>query len=271
MTMRRRAAAWKMGATAVAAAGLVGLGAPGEARAGDGEGIAVVALLGAFAVADIGFAAHDIDAASHNRLARDGWLIAETAVSVPQTLVFNTLLVGFNASDRDMGEVATFLGTIPTAGVTALTVHGIWGMADQKVDADALAGVSVLVGTNFALTASALGSAGAGRFHTRPVGVLETVLAAPGLGVGIYESSFERPERGAWIGLTAWSGALMAHGVVSMIVDGGRARRRDPIEEPVAKRAARATSFWPQTFTVAPTVVSDGVGRAPGLMASGTF
>lgn len=275
--MRARRRAFGIGlAVATALGGL--LATPGEARAGDGGLIALgsVGLLG-FLAADISFAAHDIDAAVHNNLLRDEWLIGETVVTAPQTLAFNALLLGLNATnDDDIVLIANALGILPTAGVTALTTHGIWGLADSKTDADAMAGIAVLSGTNVALTMAALGRLTQGKLHGRGIGVFTMILAAPGLGVGIYESTFSRPQQGAWIGLTAWSGALFVHSTISAIVDGDK--RNDPppaAPEPYPGAAplqqAAKHGLGPVSFTIAPTVLSDGASRMPGLVAAGVF
>lgn len=275
--MRARRRAFGIGLAVAAALGGL-LAAPGEARAGDGGIIAVasVGVLG-FLAADISFAAHDIDAAVHNNLLRDEWLIGETVVAAPQTLAFNALLLGLNTTNDDsMVAIANALGILPTAGVTALTTHGIWGLADSKTDADAMAGISVLTGTNVALTMAALGRATQGKLHGRGIGVFTMILAAPGVGVGIYESTFARPQQGAWIGLTAWSGALFVHSAISAIVDGNErneppAAAPEPPPDATTLQRASKHGFGPVSFTIAPTVLSDGVGRMPGLVAAGVF
>lgn len=274
---RRTGVVRTCGAAAIAA-GLL-LATAGEARADDTEFKVLAGALVGFAAADITFAVHDLDAAGKNRLDRDGWLIAETVVSVPQTLVFNSFLLAMNTDpDTDFGDIATVLGVLPTAGVTALSIHGIWGLTEDRPPADAHAGVSVLAGMNFTLSMAAIGRATGGSFHTRGIGVLELVLAAPGLAVGIYESTFERPQQGAWIGLTAWSGGLVAHGVLSAIID-GRIRSSDPAPEnpglpPVDARKAASRAHGPfglATFSMAPTVLSNGATQVPGVTAVGTF
>lgn len=261
--------------TAALAIGAV-VATPGDARAGSGEDIALAGLgagLLGFLGADIAFAAHDLDAAIHNNLIRDDWLPAEAVVTVPQTLLFNTLLLGLNTdNDEDFAILGTALGTLPTAGVTALTTHGFWGIADKNTDADAMAGISVIVGTNVALTMSAIGRATQRRVHSRGIGIFTTALATPGTVVGIYESTFSRPQQPAWIGLTAWSGALFVHGVVSMIVD-GKPRSSEPPPEAASRGLQRGPKglFAQASFTVAPTVLSDGGRQMPGIVAGGVF
>ncbi len=277
MKSRWRTVTSRMGVAAAVAVGVLAA-APGEARASSSEdallllaGVATLGCLGG----DIAFASHDLDAAKGNKLPRDGWLIAEVAVGAPQTILFNGMMLGFNTSrDETMADIVTAIGVIPTAGVTALTTHGIWGLADAKTDADALAGISVITGTNFAFTMAALGRASQRSFHSRGIGIFEVALTAPGAAVGIYESTIDRPQRGAWIALTAWSSALVVHGVVSAIVDGEVSSpdpAPDPVPEPSLKRAAQR-GFGPATFTMAPTFLSDGsAAQIPGIVAVGTF
>jgi hypothetical protein len=281
MKSRGRTVTSRVGVAAAVALGVLATAA-GDAHASSGEDglllLAGVATLGALG-GDIAFASHDIDAATKNNLPRDGWLTAEAVVTVPQTLLFNGLLLGFNTSnDETIADVVTAVGILPTAGVTALTTHGIWGLADANTDADAMAGISVITGTNFAFTMAALGRASQRRVHSRVIGVIQSVLTAPGAAVGIYESTFDRPQRGAWIALSGWSTALVVHGIVSAIVDGAPASDPPPAtdpgppgtEQPSLQRASRR-GFGPATFTMAPTFLSDGVARVPGIVAVGTF
>lgn len=253
-----------------------------EARAGDlGPallGAGVVGLIGA----DIAFAAHGLDAAVKNDLQRDDWLLAQTIVVGPQSLALSTLLTGLNASDdKDIALLATALGFVPTACVNALTVHAVWGMADHdaRIPADALAGVSTLIGVNSALTLAAAGRLGRGHLHSRGVGLFTTILSLPGTAIGVYESTFQRPEQGQWIALTAWSGVLLAHGIASAVTSDNHYEDLPPDpppppppppqQGPVLQRAAKREA--PATFTLAPTFLSDGVARMPGVMAVGTF
>src|SRR5262249_39630836 len=151
---------------------------------------------------------------------KDSWLYGEAIAGVPQALFFNGLICGLSATDDEMGDVTTFIGTIPATVVTGMTMHGFWGLADDNAPADAIAGVSALAGVDFALSMRAIGRAAGGRLHWRGAGVFEMVLTTPGVVVGAYESSFSRRQQGPWIFLTAWSGALMLHGLVSAIVNG---------------------------------------------------
>lgn len=269
----RRAAVWGTWLVGVGAAAALAVGGEQEARAGSEDaaiGVGVGVLVG-FLGADIAFAANGLLAADRGYLARDGWIVAQTIVTAPQTLVFNTLLFGFNTSEsRTAGDLAMLVGLIPTIAVSALTTHGIWAAADGAAPADALAGVSVLVGTNIALTSGTLGRAFTGRLHSRWAGVVEMVATAPGVGIGVYESSFTRDQQGAWIALTAWSGGLFVHGLASAIAgqtDESDWKKEDEERERALKRAAG----WRLPVMVAPSVVSDGVARAPGVMVSGVF
>ncbi len=283
----RRAAVWGTWLVGVGAAAAITLGGEREAHAGS-ENAAIgagVGVLVGFLGADIAFAAHGLDAADKGYLARDGWIVAQTIVTVPQTLLFNTLLLGFNTEgSRTSGDLAMLVGLIPTIAVSSLTTHGIWAAADGAAPADALAGVSVLVGTNIALTSGTLGRAFTGRLHSRWAGIVEMVATAPGVGIGVYESTFTRDQQGAWIALTAWSGGLFVHGLASAIAGqtddsdwqkedeerargtaaGGGARGR-------ARERGWLSAGWRPPVTLAPAMVSDGVARVPGVMVSGVF
>ena len=68
----------------------------GSEEAAIGVGIGLVA---GFLGADIAFAANGLIAADKGVLARDGWITAQVIVTVPQTLLFNTLLLGMGTSE----------------------------------------------------------------------------------------------------------------------------------------------------------------------------
>lgn len=280
--MRSNVHSWasKIGAGAAALFALT-LHAP-EARAGDlGPallGAGVIGLIGA----DIAFAAHGLDGAMKNNLPRDDWLTAQTIVVAPQSLALSTLLTGFNAAkDDDVALLASAIGYVPTACVNALTTHAIWGMSDResKIPADALAGVSTLIGINATVSLAAIGRLSRGHLHSRGIGILSSVLTMPGTIVGVYESTVQRPEQGQWIALTAWSGVLLVHGIASAVTSDDRTYDDDPppppppppppMEGPVLQRAAKREA--PPSFTLAPTFLTDGVARMPGVMAVGTF
>lgn len=265
---------WATRAAALGAAGAVLLSATREARAGSEEAaIGVgIGLVAGFLGADIAFAANGLIAADKGVLARDGWITAQVIVTVPQTLLFNTLLLGMGTSEsRTPGDLALMVGLVPTIAVSALTTHGIWAAAETRAPADALAGVSVLVGTNVALTSSLLGRAITGRLHSRWAGVVEMAATAPGIGIGVYESSFRRDQQAAWIALTAWNAGLFVHGVASVIADQTDKSDWKKQDEEERERAKKGTAAWRLPVTVAPGVVSDGVGRAPGVVVAGVF
>ena len=287
----RRAASWKMGCAGLAAAAVVSLGAAREARA-DAASYALVGTGIGLLGADIAFAANGLSGAVNGRLDRnDGWLVAQTVVTAPQTALFNALIFGFNTGDgRQQGDMASLFGVVPTISVSALTTHAIWGLADgsETVPADALAGVSVLVGANVALTSGTVGRAVGGKLHSRWMGIVEMIATAPGTAIGAYESSFKRDEQGAWIALTAWSGALFVHGLASAIADqtdesdwAAEEKSAAPSSSPspspsrpgskLRLRSSSRVAGWTPPFVLSPTVVSDGVARVPGVMFSGVF
>ncbi|TKD01549.1 hypothetical protein [Polyangium fumosum] len=76
-------------------------------------------------------------------------------------------------------------------------------------------------------------------------------------------------DRGAWTALTAWSGALFVHGGITLATAIVRAREDDK-DAPTMDAEKSRGGFAPR-WHFAPTLVSDGVLRAPGIGVSGVF
>jgi hypothetical protein len=232
--------------------------------------VAFVALF----VADVAFAVNDIALGAKEELPDRGYAVAETIVGVPQALVFNPLFVVIAADDSNREAPGVPLLVIPTGGVTALTTHGIWRLADDGAHPVALPLVSSAVGANATLTLNALDAATDGDLVGRPMGIGQAIYTTPTLIGGTYEAIRDPEHRGGWIALTAWSGALFLHGVASAIWDGpsGDPDLAPPPPPPhPPERRERPPLLVPASIQIAPGVVTDGVAVAPGILAGGNF
>lgn len=276
--------------------GLLGLAivstATVPARAsGDSIFNTLVVVAAGIVITDVVFAAHGISVAGKGELPTAGWSIAETVFTVPQTVASNIFVSTVLLKDDDDGVHAAAL--IPTIGVTILTTHGIWGTAVSESHAarpGVLAGSSIAVGADVALTTSILACTFAGKLSGRPVGILNMVFTAPQVAAASYlAATTPASDRAGWIGLSAWSGALFVHGLVSAIHGHGDSQSDpveapsppppDPLPTPVNTPPAplplvpdnRPPLMVPESLRVGPTIVTDGVATAVGIGISGVL
>jgi len=232
-------------------------------------------------IPDVTFATYDIVVASKGELPSSGWSIAETITTVPQTLLFNPMYAAVQDNDDGKDSLQVLL-LVPAAGSAILSTHGIWSAATVNVRPAVLAGSSIAVGVNAALSTGVLANAVNGRFSGRAVGFAGMLLTAPQIAVGSYLSATSpSSNRAGWIGLTAWSGTLFLHGLVSMI-RGHESHKVEPAppvpppppllqQPPPFVPNERPTLLVPASIRVGPTVVSDGVASAPGIGISGVL
>jgi hypothetical protein len=247
------------------------------ARADEGDVVAALAVVavGLF-IADVTFAVNDIVLGAKGELPSDGYAVAETIVAAPQALAFNPILMVLAEDIKD--EPLSPLLMIPTAGVTALTTHGLWTLTDDGVDPGVLPAVSSAIGANATLTLNALAAAADGELVGRPMGIAQVILTAPSLAGGTY-GAIRNPERRAeWIALSAWSGALFLHGVASAIWDAApdSPPPSSPSEppsppEPPPDQREKPPLLVPASIQFSPGVVTDGVATVPGILAGGRF
>jgi hypothetical protein len=250
-------------------------GRPAPVHADDGGIVALVTLTIGLAIADATFATYDIVVGAKKELPSRGWTIAETVVTAPQTLLFNGMLWGFGAKE-DSGIITG--ASFPIMGVTALTTHGIWGTASTKVDPVVLVGVSSSIGINTTLTGYNIARAVNRKLGSRSMGIAGMIVTAPQIAVSGVQLGTGASHRGAWIGLTTWSGVLFLHGLASAIWGG---RREDPPPpdppppppppvDPPGDRS-KPPLMVPAQIHFGPTMVTDGVARAPGVGIVGVF
>ena len=166
--------------------------------------------------------------------------------------------------------MAAAVVVVPLAWTSAIATHGIWGLAGPRTDNNLLMGGSYAVGANVAFTLGALGAATGGHLPGAYFGGVEMAGTAPALAVGVYElTSPGRPYKPFFAGITAWSGALFAHGLVSLAVG---IKERDADEEEKKKRAmSSARAPWMSRLQLAPTVLAGGRPRRRGGSRLGVF
>jgi hypothetical protein len=272
---------------------LVGIGivttAAAPARASSVESTLAL-VLGGVVITDIVFATYGISVAGKGQLPSQGWAIAETVFTVPQTVAVNVLFGTFAGKDDD-DDALRVLALVPTMGVSILTTHGIWATSTTNVRPGVLAGSSIAVGADIALSTSALSAAMNGHLVGRPMGITAMLLTAPQVATASYLAATSAPgDRAGWIGLGAWSGALFVHGLVSTIRSHG-SRDPEPANEPFpappppplllpAKEPPpppplvpdnRPPLMVPESLRIGPTIVSDGVATAMGIGISGAL
>jgi hypothetical protein len=274
-------------------AGLVGIGivttaaAPAHARSGFEDTLVFVAA--GIVITDVAFATYGITVASKGELPSPGWAVAETIFTVPQT-VAGHVLVGVLQAKDDEEDALSLLAIVPTIGVSILSTHGVWATATTEVRPGVLAGSSVAVGADLALTTAALVSTRQGRLPGRPVGITTMLFTAPQVAAASYlAATTPAAGRGGWIALGAWSGTLFLHGLIATIA-GHSSHDSTPVEAPPPPPPIplppppanapppplqipdnRPPLMVPESLRIGPMMVTDGVATAMGIGVSGAL
>lgn len=276
-------------------AGLVGIGivttAATPARASSADSIvgALVVIAAGIVITDVVFAGHGIAVAGKGELPGEGWSLAETVFTVPQTVAGN-LVVATVASKNNEEDALQVLSLVPTIGVSILSTHGVWATATTNVRPGVLAGSSVAVGADIALTTNVLTRTAGGHLSSRAVGVTTMLFTAPQVAAaGYLTATTPASDRAGWIALTAWSGALFVHGLISTIAGHGSSAPAPagappppppiPLPRPPAKAPPpplqmpdnRPPLMVPESLRIGPMMVTDGVATAMGIGVSGAL
>jgi len=267
-TSLRRALGGLLGIAVVTAA------APARAGSNDDIVIFIGVVVAAVVIPDIVFATYDISVAGKGELPSPGWSIAETILTVPQTVLGNSFYSTVQSKESS-DPALQVLTLVPTVGVTILSTHGIWSTATTNVRPGVLAGTSVAVGADIALTMGVIASTQGGHFSGRPVGITTMLFTAPQVAAASYLAATNPSStRAGWIALSAWSGTLFVHGLVSTI-RGVDQREPTPVEatppDPPPPPNSRSPLLVPASLRLGPTIVSDGVATAVGLGVSGAL
>jgi len=236
-----------------------------------GVGIAVLAA------GDLTFSVRDIVAVARDEHPGFAWSLSETLITGPQTIAFGvaTAVLSADRSEED-ATLASLLMAPGASWLGTLTAHGLWGAMDPGAAPGGLFGASPLIGGNFSLTLVAVGNAAAGRLPPIGPAAIETLGATPGAIVGGYYIAKDEDHRGLWIGLTAWSGTLFVHGLISCIAgaihDDDDADEDAPLppEPPPPPPPEKPTMIKAARWTVVPTTMQDAAGqRVPAISVAG--
>ncbi|MFO0614916.1 MAG: hypothetical protein U0414_20170 [Polyangiaceae bacterium] len=213
----RRVALLFGGMSAVAAIALP----PREARADDSAALVItaVALVSATFGWDVAFTAYDASHAVDEQEPDFGWMVAETAVTSPQTILGSIPIVLSQLEEKDDIAVLYGIAALPlSVWANAMATFSVWSMSNPSVEVGPRFGVSWMVGANLTLSTGAIASAFSDCRCTKPWLSIPTVLTGAGETIGsIYQAVNDKPHRAAWIGLSAWSGVLTLHGAGSLI------------------------------------------------------
>ena len=289
----RMQTAWRRALGGLAGLGIVTTAASSAHASGldQIEGYFVAAIV-VTAVPVVTFATYDIAVAGKGELPSRGWSIAETALTMPQTILGNTLSAALQVSGNDDESALHILILLPTISFSMLSTHGIWSTATTNVRSSVLFGTSAAVGADAALTTGVLARTFTGRLSSRAVGITGMLFTAPQVAAASYlAATSPSSSRGGWIALGAWSGGLFVHGLVSAIAGNHKEDSAPPLPPPAppdppsspAPTLEQAPSpsppppnnrpplMVPESLRVGPMIVTDGVASAPGIGVSGVL
>ncbi|HVK63575.1 MAG TPA: hypothetical protein VM694_03830 [Polyangium sp.] len=216
------------------------------------------------------FTIHDAAIVSQGEPPGLGWSIAESALMTPSALLLNGLLARAHVDGIDSNLLAAVF-LVPAAWTGAMSAHGIWSLAAPNTDRGTVYGVSWALGANLAFTTGAVSAlVDEKRTPSMAFGILEMLGTTPTILVGAAQLLDPAGrDRAAWTALTAWSGALFVHGGITLTTAIVRAREDDT--DAAKTNAEVPRDGFARRWSFAPTMVSDGVLRAPGIGVSGVF
>jgi hypothetical protein len=151
-----------------------------------------------------------------DELPNEAWAGAEAAIGGLLAIPLNVLVVVAENESRD--DVVLRAVLEPAAmWSTMLAAHGIWAAGNDDAEPTEVLGASAMLGVNIPLTVAALSQAVPGRLSAPATAVVQLATTAPAVALGSYGAATSPGDSAGWIGLTAWSGALLLHGTASLI------------------------------------------------------
>lgn len=266
--MRSKSRVQRLGSALILVAcfALVSL-APRKARADFDEDLAIgFFVFTAVVLTDMVFTTYDAVVASNGELPSRGWAIAELVATAPQTLLLGGFTTGMTFSkEAEMNAVIIPLAAWPGA----LTTHAVWSLIPSRVSPSTLFFASPGIAANTMLTTSAVAALlTKRRVFTKEMGAAEVALTLPSVIGGSVRLATNASHRPGWATFTAWSGALLLHGVASLAAGDG-----DSGGEASSARPYRRAAVAPRIASFGPAPIAFDVERppSPGLVLRGVF
>lgn len=262
----------KRSALAGAAAFLLALFAFSEREAHAGDGDKIAALIGVnIGVADMFFWSYDIAVTARGERSARGIAIAQLAFVGPQALIMTGVLAEVDSRGRSEELIPAYIGTSLLGGMTA---YGALALRFKDMRGFDLFTMSQAFSTDVLFTANMAFKAVTGNKMNLGLAITELSMTAPALVYSVYKVAADEEWRPMWIGISAWTGTLALHGLVTTVM---RAMQKNS-GNPYASLNGPAVSLVPNTIRlpfkidrVGPGVLSDGVNTVPGLEFAGTF
>lgn len=236
------------------------LAPPARADSGSGKGVlALMAVALGLVVADVVFVVQDVRMTAETRNATRLYAGVEAGVCGAQGLaasIAHSVALAQRPPREDSGLDALYLFFQAWMGAT--TAHGVWSLAAPRAVPTYLHGASAVVGIDAILTATAVTRLATGPLWGKRGGLAVTLLSTPGLiGSATAIGTGRAGDRPLWIGLTAWSGLLFSHGIVSAFAGPNYGA-------PTRKKSA--TQVW-----ATPITLQDAQGPVSGFGVAGVF
>jgi hypothetical protein len=217
-----------------------------------------------FGTVDTVFLVHDIAVAAQGDHPSTAFSVVEVVVMAPQAAIFNAASAT-NMAERHPNTWALY----PSLLTSAMLTHGIWSLAstpDKPLPRTRFFG-SAAIGINATLSVSAIGALFSDdHIFDRPTGIAVVVLTLPQVVVGSVGLGLYPEDRATWAGYTAWSGVLLAHGVLSIALRGEDRSSSPPLELPPGALRPRILGFGP-----APVGGFEGHPPGVGFMLRGSM
>lgn len=158
------------------------------------------------------------EAASRHEPIAIPWAVTEVAVNVPLTALVGWGLGRLSGErpDPSWSWVVTYPAMSAILALPpALATHGAWSLSNRDRESGTTFSVSYAVGVDAVLTTHAFATALHGRLLTPAMGIGEVLAASPQGIVAWVQAVRDPAHRTEWAALSAWSGALVLHGLFS--------------------------------------------------------
>jgi len=219
------------------------------------EGIGVAAAI----VGDVVFTTYDIATASKGKQPDKGWMVAQTALAAPETVVTYVVIVA-DAENPDFETRAPLAIPLGIAA-SSLATHSIWSVATDRFPPAPRLGASWLLGADLTFTALSMSETINGKLLPKSLGLVEGLLMTPEAVLGAYEAVKDPGARGGWIGIAGWSGVLATHGILSFLV--GVANVQPPPKPPPNRGLPPPPPSEEETPTKSPATSPESPAPAP--------